>query len=124
MTAQIGADGLDLFGDPRPELLTEVARVQPEPGGDWVNLEERLGFRSTQRLRISDSAGGVVVATWPAELKPQARYLYGRRTRLGSGGCCDRARMDSQAVAPHRVPHSVASQTVVHASAGRRRLTM
>ena len=79
MTAQIGADGLDLFGDPRPELLIDVARVQPEPGGEWVNLEDRLDFRSTQRLRISDLAGGgVVVATWPAELARQAHYLYGR----------------------------------------------
>ena len=77
MTAQIGADGLDLFGDARPELLAEVARVEPEPGGEWVHLG-RLGFRSTQRLRISDLAGGVVVATWPAELAPQARHLYGR----------------------------------------------
>jgi hypothetical protein len=81
MTAQIGADGLELFGDPRPDLLAEVARVQPEPGGEWVHLG-RLGFRSTQRLRVSDLAGGVVAATWPAELAPQARYLYGRR--LGS----------------------------------------
>jgi hypothetical protein len=32
MTAQIGDDSQDLFGDPRPELLTEVARVQPQPG--------------------------------------------------------------------------------------------
>ncbi len=77
VTAQIGDDGLDLFGDPHPELLTDVARVRPRPEGDWVNLEERLGFRSTQRLRISDLAGGVVVATWPAELAVQARYLYG-----------------------------------------------
>ena len=77
MTAQIGADGLDLFGEPRPELLTEVARVQPEADGEWVHLG-RLGFRSTQRLRISDLAGGVAIATWPAELAPQARYLYGR----------------------------------------------
>jgi hypothetical protein len=78
MTAQIGADGLELFGDARPELLAEVARVQPEPGGEWVHVG-RLGFHSTQRLRISDLVGGVVVATWPAELAPQARYLYGRR---------------------------------------------
>jgi hypothetical protein len=78
MTAQIGADGLDFSGDPRPELLTDVTRVQPGPGGEWVNLEDRLGFRSTQRLRISDFDGGVSVATWPAELAPQARYLYGR----------------------------------------------
>jgi hypothetical protein len=76
MTAQIGADGLNLFGDPCPELLTDVARVQPQPGREWVNLEKRLGFHSTQRLRISDLAGSVVVATWPAELARQARYLY------------------------------------------------
>jgi len=81
VAAQIGADGLELFGEPRPEFLSEVARVQPEPGGEWVHLRT-LGFHSTQRLRIGDLAGGVVVATWPAELAPQARYLYGRR--LGS----------------------------------------
>ena len=44
MTAQIGADDHDLFGDPRPELLTDVARVQPEPGGEWVDLEKRRGL--------------------------------------------------------------------------------
>ena len=75
MSAQIGYDGLDLLGDPRPELLIDVARVQPGPGRDWVDLG-RLGFRSTQRLWIGDVAGGVAVATWPAELKPQACYLY------------------------------------------------
>jgi hypothetical protein len=31
VTAQIGDDGLDLFGDPRPELLAGVARARPEP---------------------------------------------------------------------------------------------
>ena len=36
MTAQIGLDGRDLFGDPCPELLIDVARVQPEPGHEWV----------------------------------------------------------------------------------------
>jgi hypothetical protein len=39
--------------------------------------KEKLGFRSIQRLVISDVAGSVVVATWPAELAVQARYLYG-----------------------------------------------
>jgi hypothetical protein len=76
MTAQIGYDGLDARGDPRPELLIDVAGVQPGPGRDWVHLG-RLGFRSTQRLWIGDVPGGVAVATWPAELKPQACYLYG-----------------------------------------------
>lgn len=50
MTAQVGDDELDLFGDPRPELLIDIARVQPQPGGEWVNLGDLLGFRSTQRL--------------------------------------------------------------------------
>lgn len=77
MTAQIGDDGLDLLGDPLPELLTDVAGVQSEPGGEWVHLKDKLGFRSIQRLVIRDATGGVVVATWPAELAIQARYLYG-----------------------------------------------
>lgn len=81
MTAQIGDDGLDLFGDPRPDLLAGVTRARPEPGGEWADLG-RLGFRSTQRLRLSGLGGGVTVVTWPAELQPQARYLYG--DRLGS----------------------------------------
>ena len=57
MTARIGADGLDLLGDPLLELLTDVARVPREPERDWVHLEDRLGFRSTQRLRIGELAG-------------------------------------------------------------------
>jgi len=32
MTAQIGADGLEIFGDPRPELLFDVTRIQPKLG--------------------------------------------------------------------------------------------
>jgi hypothetical protein len=78
MTAQIGTDGLDLPGDPCPKLLTDVTRVQPERGGEWVDLAKNLGFNSTQRLRIRVLAdgGGVEVATYPAELVEQARYLY------------------------------------------------
>jgi hypothetical protein len=75
MPAQIGADGQDFFGDPRPELSTWVTGLQPKRGGEWVDLSS-LGFRSTQRLRISDCAEGVALATWPAELKSQALYLY------------------------------------------------
>jgi hypothetical protein len=98
MTAQIGVDRPNLVGDPQPELLTEVARVQPRSAGDWVNLE-KLRFHSTQRLWIGDRADGLVVVTWPAELADQARYLCSRG--LGSRGCCDRAWMDCRAVAPH-----------------------
>jgi hypothetical protein len=82
MAAQIGSDELELYGDPRPDLLTEVTRVQPEPRRDWARLEGPLGFRSTQRLRVSDGADGIAITTWPAELAPQARYLYG--SRLGT----------------------------------------
>jgi hypothetical protein len=114
MTAQIGADGLDLLGDPLRELLTDVTGVQPQPGREWVHPRDKLGFRSIQRLVIRDVAGSVVMATWPAELAEQARYLYGGG--LGSRGCCDRARMGSRAVAPHWVLASAAGQTVVHAS--------
>ena len=49
----------------------------PQPGGEWVHLKDKLGFRSIQRLVIRDVADSVVVATWPAELAVQARYLYG-----------------------------------------------
>lgn len=105
MTAQIGADGLDFFGDPRPELLADVTRTQPGPGGEWVNLQERLGFHSTQRLRIGDFAGGVSVGTWPAELAPQARYLYGR----GRGSALVAAAIDrgwTVEPAPHLAYHT------------------
>ncbi len=108
MTAQVGDDSLDLFGDPRPELLTEVARVHPHPGGQWVNLEEHLGFHSTQRLWISDHlAGGVVVATWPAELARQARYLYSR----GLGSALVAAAIErgwTVTASPHIAYHSAA----------------
>jgi hypothetical protein len=77
MTAQLGAGGLDLLGDPLLDLLTDVAGVHPQPGREWVHVKDKLGFRSIQRLVIRDVAGGVVVAAWPAELAEQARYLYG-----------------------------------------------
>jgi hypothetical protein len=38
-----------------------------------------LGVQSAQRLGIGDVGGNVVVALWPAELKEQAKYLYGQR---------------------------------------------
>jgi hypothetical protein len=77
MTAQLGADGLDPSGDPLPGLLAEVTGVQPQLGREWVHLKDKLGFRSIQRLVIRDVVGSVMVATWPAELAEQARYLYG-----------------------------------------------
>lgn len=75
MTATIGPGDIDLYESPRPELLRRIAGVEPEPAGTHVMLAS-FGIRSTQRLALSDVGGGVVVAFWPAELKPQAEYLY------------------------------------------------
>jgi TIR domain len=76
MTAKVGADGLDLFHNPRPELLGDVTGIRPKPGEAWVDIQGRLGFRTTQRLWISDVDDGVAAATWPAETASQARFLY------------------------------------------------
>jgi hypothetical protein len=40
-------------------------------------LLEPFGVRSTQRLALSRHGVELVAALWPAELKPQAEYLYG-----------------------------------------------
>jgi hypothetical protein len=37
---------------------------------------DRHGVRSTQRLALDDVGGSLLAGLWPAELKPQARYLY------------------------------------------------
>lgn len=75
MTATIGPGDIDLYESPRPGLLRRIAGVEPEPAGTHVLLDS-FGIRSTQRLALSDVGGGVVVAFWPAELKPQAEYLF------------------------------------------------
>jgi hypothetical protein len=83
MAAQIGSDDLEIDGDPRLDLLIKVAGIDPEPDREWARLEgPPLGFRSTQRLRVSDCPDGLAVTTWPAELADQARYLY--RGHLGT----------------------------------------
>lgn len=83
MTATIGPDDIDLYASPRPALLRLIAGVEPEPRGTHVLLEG-LGIRSVQRLLVSDAGGSVIVAFWPAELKPQAEYLFvdGRGERM------------------------------------------
>lgn len=77
MTASLGADDLDCFLDPQPRLLKQLSGIQPVPGGLDVRLES-YGVRSTQRLALSRHGRDLVAALWPAELKPQAEYLYGR----------------------------------------------
>jgi hypothetical protein len=76
VTARIGADDIGFFESPRPQLLREISAIEPEPSGVHVLLDKHAGVRSTQRLALSDVGGGIVVALWPAELKPQADYLY------------------------------------------------
>jgi hypothetical protein len=84
MTARIGADDVGLFTTPRTRLLREITRLAPEPPAGVHALLAPAGIRSTQRLALADIGGGVVAATWPAELKPQAEYLYqaGRAGRM------------------------------------------
>ena len=63
-------------------LLEAVTGLAVESSGHV--LLGHAGIRSMQRLELGDVAGGVAVLTWPAELQPQARYLYraGRAQRL------------------------------------------
>ena len=74
MAATIGADDLDVFRSPHPDLLRQLSGIEPVPAGTHVVLEEH-GVKSTQRLAIGD-VGELVAALWLAELKKQALYPY------------------------------------------------
>lgn len=76
MTARIGADDVGFFESPRTGLLRQITGIEPEPSGIHVLLDKHAGVRSAQRLALGESGGGIVVGLWPAELKPQAEYLY------------------------------------------------
>lgn len=76
MAATIGPDDLAIYESPRPSLLREISGLPPAEKGSHVLLE---GVRSTQRLAAGDVGGTAWLALWPAELKEQALYLYGRR---------------------------------------------
>lgn len=78
MTATIGPDDADIHDSPRPRILREITGLEPVAKGTHV-LVDRLGFRSIQRVAAGDVNGSLVVALWPAELKPQALHLYGKR---------------------------------------------
>jgi hypothetical protein len=78
MTARIGADDLNLFASPMPNLLYAVSGIKPVARGTDVRLD-RYGVQSTQRLGAGDVGGNLWTALWPAELKEQATYLYGKR---------------------------------------------
>lgn len=76
MAASLGTDSDHLYEAPRSDLLREISGIEPEPAGIHVRLDRHAGVRSTQRLALADVGGGVVAGLWPAELMPQARYLY------------------------------------------------
>jgi len=76
VTARIGADDIGFFNSPRPQLLRQITNIEPEASGVHVLLDGSAGVRSTQRLALGETDGVIVVALWPAELKPQADYLY------------------------------------------------
>ena len=76
MPAHFGAPDLELWSSPLPDLLREIAGLEPEWNENHVRLDEHLGTRSIQRLAVADAGGSAVVALWPAELKSQALYLY------------------------------------------------
>lgn len=68
---------------PVPGLLRDVTGIEPKSQG-CVVFGESSRISSTQRLELYDVGGGLALFTWPAELKPQAQYLYepGRAPRL------------------------------------------
>jgi hypothetical protein len=75
VTARIGPGDISLYESPHPRLLRMITGRDPEAQGTHVLLKP-FGIRSTQRLLVSDVGGSALVAFWPAELKPQAEYLY------------------------------------------------
>jgi hypothetical protein len=78
MAATIGPNDVDLYESPLPDLLYRATGIAPVEAGGHVILAD-LGVQSAQRLGIGDVGGNVVVGLWPAELKEQAKYLYGQR---------------------------------------------
>jgi hypothetical protein len=103
MPARIGPDP-PLFETPLIELLREISGITPEPAGTHVRLD-RHGVRSTQRLALDDVGGSLVAGLWPAELQPQARYLYADG-RAGALLAAARAFGWKPAATPHLAFHT------------------
>lgn len=63
--------------------ITDVEAERPGIGAA-VMLDAAIGTKSTQRIALQQQADRLVLCTWPAELKPQAKALYrtGRARRL------------------------------------------
>ena len=100
MAATIGPNDVDLYESPLPDLLHGATGITPVQAGGHVLLDD-LGVRSAQRLGLGDVGGNVVVALWPAELKEQAKYLYGRRL----GRPMIAAARERELARPSRAPH-------------------
>jgi hypothetical protein len=81
MAVTIGPNDVNLYESPLPDLLHKATGITPVADGGHVLLGD-LGVQSAQRLGIGDVGGNVVVGLWPAELKEQAKYLYGQRLGL------------------------------------------
>jgi hypothetical protein len=74
--AHIGPDDLGLFDSPQPDLLRAITGLEPEEREDHVRLDKHTGIRSAQRVALSAIGNGIIVGFWPAELKPQAEFVY------------------------------------------------
>ena len=100
MAATIGPNNVDLYESPLPDLLHGATGITPVQAGGHVLLDD-LGVRSAQRLGLGDVGGNVVVALWPAELKEQAKYLYGRRLGRPMIAAARERELDRPSRAPH-----------------------
>ncbi len=74
--AHIGPNDLHLFDSPRPDLLRAITGIKPEAAGDHVRLDRHTEVRLAQRIALGAIGTGFIVGFWPAELKPQAEFLY------------------------------------------------
>jgi hypothetical protein len=74
LTAVRGFGDRHLLDDPATDLLREITGLELER--DAHARIDLAGVRSTQRLALGEVGGGIALFTWPAELKPQATYLY------------------------------------------------
>jgi hypothetical protein len=95
-----GAADFSLLEAPDGQLLREVSGLEAEPAGTHVRLDRGLGIKSTQRLALGWVGGGVAVLTWPAELIPQAQYLYSGERAQGLLAAASEAGWDAD-TRPH-----------------------
>ena len=75
----------DLRGEPRlAQLLEAAAGLDAAPSASYpetetsvhVLVDEAIGTKTLQRVALHSRSEGLVLCTWPAELKAQAREFY------------------------------------------------